>query len=98
MANEDARSCRGTAPGLALLSPWYQIVPVTAKLVITGRGVPDWSRIGDVVTVRAGYARNFLLPRKLAEMATPARIAQVRKTMEERAAQARREAERAGRP
>ena len=30
---------------------------------------------GDVVSVARGYARNFLLPRKLAEVATPARVA-----------------------
>ncbi len=50
---------------------------------------------GDVANVSEGYARNFLLPRKLAEIATPARIAQARRMMEEKAAQARREAERA---
>jgi large subunit ribosomal protein L9 len=50
---------------------------------------------GEVASVSEGYARNFLFPRKLAEMATPGRIAQVRQIMEEKAAQARREAERA---
>jgi len=29
---------------------------------------------GEVVDVARGYARNFLLPRKLAEPATPARV------------------------
>ena len=32
---------------------------------------------GDVVSVARGYARNFLLPRKLAEEATPARVAEL---------------------
>jgi large subunit ribosomal protein L9 len=50
---------------------------------------------GEVASVSEGYARNFLFPRKLAEMATPGRIAQVRQIMEERAAHVRREAERA---
>ncbi|NLE09891.1 MAG: 50S ribosomal protein L9 [Actinobacteria bacterium] len=50
---------------------------------------------GEVASVSDGYARNYLFPRKLAEMATPGRIAQVRKMMEEKAAQVRREAERA---
>ncbi|MBN1630104.1 MAG: 50S ribosomal protein L9 [Thermoleophilia bacterium] len=50
---------------------------------------------GEVATVSEGYARNYLLPRKLAERATPGRIAQVRKMMEEKVAQVRREAERA---
>jgi large subunit ribosomal protein L9 len=40
---------------------------------------------GEVVNVRRGYARNFLLPRKLAEEATPARVAEVRKVEERRA-------------
>ena len=34
---------------------------------------------GDVVTVARGYARNYLLPRKLAELATPAKVAELRK-------------------
>ena len=40
---------------------------------------------GEVVNVARGYARNFLLPRKLAQEATPARVAEVRKTEEKRA-------------
>jgi len=32
---------------------------------------------GDVVSVARGYARNFLLPRSLAEEATPARVAEL---------------------
>ncbi|MBN1319804.1 MAG: 50S ribosomal protein L9 [Thermoleophilia bacterium] len=50
---------------------------------------------GDLANVSEGYARNYLFPRKLAERATPGRVAQVRQIMEEKAAQARREAERA---
>lgn len=48
---------------------------------------------GDVASVSDGYARNFLLPRKLAETATAARIAAVRKAQEEREARERREAD-----
>ena len=40
---------------------------------------------GDVVDVARGYARNFLLPRRLAEAATPARVAELRKRDAERA-------------
>jgi large subunit ribosomal protein L9 len=40
---------------------------------------------GDVVSVARGYARNFLLPRRLAEEATPARVAELRKREAERA-------------
>jgi large subunit ribosomal protein L9 len=40
---------------------------------------------GDVVNVARGYARNFLLPRRLAEVATPARVAELRRRDSERA-------------
>lgn len=40
---------------------------------------------GDVVSVARGYARNFLLPRRLAEEATAARVAELRKRDAERA-------------
>jgi large subunit ribosomal protein L9 len=40
---------------------------------------------GEVVNVARGYARNYLLPRRLAEAATPARVAEVRRHDEERA-------------
>jgi len=39
---------------------------------------------GEVVNVARGYARNFLLPRGLADEATPARVAEVRKVEERR--------------
>ena len=42
---------------------------------------------GEVVNVASGYARNFLLPRRLAERATPAKVAEVRRRDEERARQ-----------
>ena len=40
---------------------------------------------GEVVNVASGYARNFLLPRRLAERATPAKVAEIRRRDEERA-------------
>jgi large subunit ribosomal protein L9 len=40
---------------------------------------------GEVVTVADGYARNFLIPRGLAERATPAKVTEVRKRDEQRA-------------
>jgi len=36
--------------------------------------VPSLGRIGEVVRVRTGYARNYLLPRKLAVDATPENV------------------------
>ena len=41
---------------------------------------------GTVVTVARGYMRNYLLPRGMAEEATPARIAEVRRREESRRA------------
>jgi large subunit ribosomal protein L9 len=40
---------------------------------------------GDIVDVARGYARNFLLPRRLAEPATPALVAELRKREANRA-------------
>ena len=39
---------------------------------------------GSVVTVARGYMRNYLEPRRLAEVATAARIAEVQRTTEQR--------------
>jgi large subunit ribosomal protein L9 len=40
---------------------------------------------GEVVNVANGYARNFLLPRRLAERATPAKVAELRRRDDQRA-------------
>ena len=53
--------------------------------VILLRDVEKVGLRGEVVNVAAGYARNFLLPRKLAEQATAARVAEARKVEERRA-------------
>jgi large subunit ribosomal protein L9 len=50
---------------------------------------------GEVVTVADGYARNFLLPRRLAERATPGKVAEVRRREETKARQEARTAEQA---
>jgi large subunit ribosomal protein L9 len=39
---------------------------------------------GSVVNVARGYMRNYLLPRGLAELATPARIAEIQRREEQR--------------
>jgi large subunit ribosomal protein L9 len=64
--------------------------------IILLQDVDKLGKKGDVAHVADGYARNFLMPRKLAEMATPSRIAAAKQAMEDRAAAARRELERAG--
>jgi large subunit ribosomal protein L9 len=50
---------------------------------------------GEVVDVARGYARNFLLPRRLAEEATPGRVAELRRRETERGRQEARNAEQA---
>jgi large subunit ribosomal protein L9 len=50
---------------------------------------------GDVVDVARGYARNYLLPRRMAENATPARVAELRRVDAERAKHEARSAEQA---
>src|ERR671936_2651802 len=40
---------------------------------------------GDVVSVARGFARNYLLPRRLAEEATPAKVAELQKRESQRA-------------
>lgn len=63
--------------------------------VILLQDVEKVGRKGDVASVSDGYARNFLLPRKLAAAATAARIAAVRKVQDEREARERREVDQA---
>lgn len=48
------------------------------------REVDGLGEAGTVVNVARGYMRNFLLPRGLAEVATPARIAEVQRREEQR--------------
>ena len=45
--------------------------------VILRQDVPELGQSGDIVTVRPGYARNFLLPRGMAYEATGANIKQL---------------------
>jgi large subunit ribosomal protein L9 len=49
-------------------------MPKTYELLLT-ESVEALGIVGDVVTVRSGYARNFLLPRNLATTPSPEKIA-----------------------
>ena len=53
--------------------------------VILRKDVEKVGLRGDVVSVARGYARNFLLPRGLAEEATPAKVAELQKREGQRA-------------
>jgi large subunit ribosomal protein L9 len=64
--------------------------------VILKQDVMKIGRRGDIVDVSRGYVRNFLVPRGLAEMATPTRLEEVRREMAEAEERNRRMAERAG--
>jgi large subunit ribosomal protein L9 len=64
--------------------------------VILKQDVVKIGRRGDIVDVSRGYVRNFLVPRGLAEMATPTRLEEVRREMAEAEERNRRMAERAG--
>ncbi len=50
---------------------------------------------GEIVDVKRGYARNYLLPRQLAEVATPGRVAEIQRIDEQRARHEARSAEQA---
>ncbi len=51
---------------------------------------------GEVVNVARGYARNFLLPRQLAEVATEGRVAEVKRIESQKAMNEARSADQAG--
>ena len=55
--------------------------------VILRQAVDNLGHPGDIVDVSSGYARNFLLPRKLAETATPGALEELRRRDEIRARQ-----------
>jgi large subunit ribosomal protein L9 len=55
--------------------------------VILRKDVDKVGLRGEVVNVARGYARNFLFPRGLADQATPARVAELRKVEDRRARQ-----------
>lgn len=59
----------------------------TMKVILL-KEVQKLGREGEIKEVAAGYAQNFLIPRGLAEEATPAAVAEAQSKMEKRAAQA----------
>ena len=63
--------------------------------VILKQDVDKIGRRGDIIDASRGYVRNFLVPRGLAEMATPGKLEEVRREMEDAEERDRRMAERA---
>jgi large subunit ribosomal protein L9 len=56
-----------------------------ATEVLLMADVPDLGKVGEVVKVADGYARNYLLPRDLAAAVTPASLRRLEKLRKERA-------------
>lgn len=63
--------------------------------IILLQDVANLGEKGALANVSAGYARNFLLPKKLAEAATPGKVAEFRRRDEERKIHERRMVEQA---
>ncbi len=63
--------------------------------VILKQDVEKIGQRGDIVDVSRGYVRNFLVPRGLAEVATPSKLEEARRQMAEAEERNRRMAERA---
>jgi large subunit ribosomal protein L9 len=63
--------------------------------VILKEDVEKIGQRGDIVEVSRGYVRNFLVPRGLAEVATPSKLEEASRQMEEAEERNRRMAERA---
>lgn len=52
--------------------------------VILSQDVANLGKIGDVVKVKDGYARNLLIPKNLAYVATPANLKRIEKLQQKR--------------
>ncbi len=69
---------------------------MTVAQALLLQDVENLGERGDVVDVTPGYLRNYLTPRKLAELATPKTVEQAKRLMEEAERAAIERAERAG--
>lgn len=55
--------------------------------IILSQDVSPLGKVGDVVKVKEGYARNFLFPKKLAYAATPANLKKIEQVEKKRKAE-----------
>lgn len=55
--------------------------------IILSQDVSQLGKVGDVVKVKEGYARNFLFPKKLAYAATPANLKKIEQVEKKRKAE-----------
>ena len=51
--------------------------------IVLNRDIKNLGKVGEVVTVKNGYGRNFLLPRKYAVAATKTNIAKLQERLDE---------------
>jgi large subunit ribosomal protein L9 len=73
-----------------VLSAFYKIFMPLTELILTENG-PGLGAEADVVKVRRGYARNYLLPRKMAYEVTPSALRQLNTLKQKRAEREARE-------
>lgn len=59
--------------------------------VILSQDVQKLGKVGEVVKVKSGYARNFLFPKKMAYVATPANLKRIEQVEKKRRLQYERE-------
>lgn len=66
-----------------------------SMLVILKKKVDKLGDVGDVINVTNGYARNFLIPRGVAELSTPQKVAEIQALKEKEKLQLEKEKEEA---
>lgn len=64
-------------------------------LLILKKKVDNLGDVGDVINVANGYARNFLIPRGIADISTPEKVAQIQALKEKERLQLEKEKEEA---
>lgn len=62
-------------------------------LVILKQNIENLGKMGDVVEVKGGYARNFLLPQDLVEISSPEKVAMIASLKEKQRVLAEKEKE-----
>ena len=55
--------------------------------IILGQDIPKLGKVGDVIKVKDGYARNFLIPKKMAYVATPDNLRKIERERVQKVAQ-----------
>ena len=64
------RICQAVFPGQAIKNTQQETLDMAPELILL-EDVEDLGNAGDKVNVAAGYARNYLLPKNLAQKVSP---------------------------